>query len=759
MIRLVPLALLSATLIACSGDDTTTDSATTGVTDSGTTGGTDSGTTNGTDSGTTADSGTTGPTDSGGPPSDVDGDGFSVDEGDCDDDDDAVYPGATEDLTNGDDDDCDGLFDDLALMDSDKGDLILNELMVRPLEGDPDLGEWVELVNTSDVLIDLEGLILTDGDGNTWTLPDHVGIEPGGWFVLGASDVTDDNGDYTPDAVFSSVALADDTGSLVIASPAENLDTVAWDSANWPTTDGASMTLWSGAVTGLDNDAGGNWCDASTAFGAGDLGTPGSANDACPAFTDSDGDGEFADSDCDDDDAAVNSSATEVCDSIDNDCDGNIDDDDSSTDYTGELTYYDDIDGDGFGDETDTGTAYCDDPGDVSTDNTDCDDSDGTINPSATEVCDGVDNDCNALTDDDDSSTDYTGELTYYDDIDGDGFGDETDSGTAYCDDPGDVSTDNTDCDDSDGDSYPGATEIAGDGIDQDCDGSDLARGTPLSDLILGELVITEIMLDPEAVSDSVGEWFELYNNTADEVNLDGLEITDNGTNSTTLSGEILVAAGTYAVICVDQDTSTNGGVACDAEWGTYTLGNTDDEVVLSYGSVEFDRVEYDGGFGFVNPTGASLSLDSGVLDFTDNDDGSNWCEATSSYGDGDLGTPGSANDACPTTSFTYTWDDDIEPMFAVCSACHSGGSASGGFSDVLVYSDLADVLSIDVGSMPYIDAAGGDVANSYIWHKISDTQATVGGAGAQMPKGGPFFSKAELAVVATWIGEGAPEN
>lgn len=93
MIRLVPLALLSAALIACSGDDTTTDSATTGVTDSGTTGGTDSGTTIGTDSGTTADSGTTGPTDSGGPPSDVDGDGFSVDEGDCDDDDDGVRGG------------------------------------------------------------------------------------------------------------------------------------------------------------------------------------------------------------------------------------------------------------------------------------------------------------------------------------------------------------------------------------------------------------------------------------------------------------------------------------------------------------------------------------------------------------------------------------------------------------------------------------------------------------------------------------------
>ncbi len=428
-------------------------------------------------------------------------------------------------------------------------------------------------------------------------------------------------------------------------------------------------------------------------------------------------------------------------------------------DLGGEPTFYADADADGFGDEGDAGIVACTQPANTSTDNTDCDDSDGAINPDATEVCDGVDNDCDGDRDDDDSDIDYTGETTWYPDTDSDGFGDETDAGTPYCSPPSGVVADNTDCDDTDNTIHPGATETAGDGIDQDCDGSDLARGTPLSDLGAGDLVITELMPDPTAVSDSNGEWFELYNNTADEVNLDGLELTDNGSNSTTLSGEILVAGGSYAVICTNEDSTTNGGVTCDAEWPTFTLSNGDDEVILSYSGTEFDRVEYDDGVTFIaTPTGASLSLTDGVLDATSNDDGASWCEATSSYGDGDLGTPGSGNDACSTGStYTYTWVDDIQPMLDTeCSSCHSGGSSNGGFSDVLEYDDIVDQNSIDVSSMPYIDGAGADPNNSYIFHKVSNTQSSVGGAGGQMPQGGSLTTS-EVSMIETWISEGAP--
>jgi hypothetical protein len=81
----------------------------------------------------------------------------------------------------------------------------------------------------------------------------------------------------------------------------------------------------------------------------------------------------------------------------------------------------------------------------------DCDDVDGDINPNAQEICDDKDNDCDTLTDDDDSDT--YGQLEYKVDADGDGWGDEKASPERYCADPGSASsydaTTAQDCDDA----------------------------------------------------------------------------------------------------------------------------------------------------------------------------------------------------------------------------------------------------------------------------------------------------------------------
>ena len=98
------------------------------------------------------------------------------------------------------------------------------------------------------------------------------------------------------------------------------------------------------------------------------------------------GDGFTYDVDCNDDDSAVNPDATEVCDGIDNNCDGNIDE-------AGGSTWYADVDADTYGDPAST-TVSCDMPMGYVADNTDCNDGDAAINPAATEVCDGVDNNC-----------------------------------------------------------------------------------------------------------------------------------------------------------------------------------------------------------------------------------------------------------------------------------------------------------------------------------------------------------------------------
>ncbi|MBI2339387.1 MAG: FG-GAP repeat protein [Deltaproteobacteria bacterium] len=176
--------------------------------------------------------------------------------------------------------------------------------------------------------------------------------------------------------------------------------------------------------------------------------------------------------DCDDANSAINPVATEICDTIDNDCDGATDDDDSSV--TGQGTWYADSDGDGYGDESDTtGTLFCDDPGSgYAATNTDCDDSDSSINPSATEICDAsdTDEDCDGLADDDDSSA--TGKSSYYTDIDGDGYGDETASAVDYCDPPAGVAATNDDCDDGDSSTHPASTDTCFDGMDSNCDGT-----------------------------------------------------------------------------------------------------------------------------------------------------------------------------------------------------------------------------------------------------------------------------------------------
>ena len=88
---------------------------------------------------------------------------------------------------------------------------------------------------------------------------------------------------------------------------------------------------------------------------------------------------------------------------MDNDCDGAVDEDDAID----ASTWYEDGDGDNYGDPASSTTA-CDQPAGYTDDATDCDDGDGDVNPGETEVCDGKDNDCAGGVDDD--ALDTTGE-------------------------------------------------------------------------------------------------------------------------------------------------------------------------------------------------------------------------------------------------------------------------------------------------------------------------------------------------------------
>ncbi|MFH1463588.1 MAG: MopE-related protein [Pseudomonadota bacterium] len=164
--------------------------------------------------------------------------------------------------------------------------------------------------------------------------------------------------------------------------------------------------------------------------------------------------------DCDDTSDGANPGTDELCDGFDDDCDGVVDEDDAAD----APTWYLDADADGYGLDTST-LVQCYAPTGYAALGGECDDAHPTVNPAATEVCDGIDNDCSGQVD----GADAVDAATFYADSDGDGFGDPTSTRLA-CAQPSGYVGDVTDCDDGDATVYVGAPEVCDDGVVNDCD-------------------------------------------------------------------------------------------------------------------------------------------------------------------------------------------------------------------------------------------------------------------------------------------------
>ncbi|MDM8005420.1 MAG: MopE-related protein [Phycisphaerae bacterium] len=260
--------------------------------------------------------------------------------------------------------------------------------------------------------------------------------------------------------------------------------------------------------------------------------------------------------DCDDTSAAIKPGAAETCNGVDDDCDSRIDE-------GVKATFHADLDGDGYGDAGNT-TKACVAPTGYVADNTDCDDGNNAVHPGATEVCNGLDDDCdtkvdegvsntfyrdadgdmygtpndgiqvctppegyvsnsadcddgniaihpgatetcNSVDDDCDNTIDESVSTTFYVDADGDGYGDASNM-TEACTAPSGYVPDNTDCNDYDPNSHPGASDMPNDHIDQDCDGSDATSdsGDSQPGGILGSV---QVMISPQEAIDAGAQW------------------------------------------------------------------------------------------------------------------------------------------------------------------------------------------------------------------------------------------------------------
>ncbi len=179
---------------------------------------------------------------------------------------------------------------------------------------------------------------------------------------------------------------------------------------------------------------------------------------------------------------------------------------------------------------------------------------------------------------------------------------------------------------------------------------TDPSPPTAINDVDPGDVIITEIMINPSAVTDANGEWFELFNILSETVDIRGWTIEDESGKTHTIpdTDPILIPAGTFLVLGNNSEASSNGGVSVDHQYTAITLNNGGDTLlVFDVNGEEIDRVDYGTG-SFTVPTGGSLNLDPDGFGLNDNDDGANWCASTTPIGTGlDSGTPGSPNETC----------------------------------------------------------------------------------------------------------------
>ncbi len=404
---------------------------------------------------------------------------------DCDDRDASINPDGTEvcDALDA-DEDCDGLADD--------DDPSADSATFTTWFSDDDGDGYGDATGDTTACDAPAGHVADDGDCDDLAEDIHPGADE--------SDCTDPI-DYNCDG--STGYADDDSDGWAACEDCDDDEASAYPGGTEMPVDGIDGDCDGYEACYIDGDGDGYRADETTTRGSLSCTATGEAS----AGTDS--------GDCDDADASVSPAATETTgDEVDQDCDGVEScyaDDDGDSYHDGATTVEStDADCGDVGEALAANTGDCDsarsdvfpgadesdctDPTDYNCDGStgytdadsdgyaacaECDDTDAAVSPAATESCNGVDDDCDGSTDPD-TAIDAG---TWYADADADGFTDAASSLVA-CDEPAGYAAASSpeDCDDADATSFPGARELSDDGIDQDCDGSDLVSSVDTGD-------------------------------------------------------------------------------------------------------------------------------------------------------------------------------------------------------------------------------------------------------------------------------------
>ena len=415
--------------------------------------------------------------------------GYVLNNTDCNDNNTNVHPGATE-VCNGIDDDCDGQTDEgvttTYFQDAD-GDGFGNAAVTQQACSAPqgyvanntDCNDGNAAINPNTIwYLDADNDNYYTGSGVAQCASPGAGYKMSG--LTGGGDCNDNNANIHPGAVEICNNLDDDCDGQIDegAQPVNWYQDLDGDGFGNPSVSQSSCTQPNGYVlnntdcndnninvrpgateicNNVDDDCDGqvdegaqstNWYHDQDGDGYGD---PSVSQSSCTQPTGY----VLNNTDCNDNNTNVHPGATEVCNNVDDDCDG-------QTDEGVTATFYRDNDGDGFGNPAVTQQA-CSAPQGYVSNSTDCNDNNINVHPGATEVCNSLDDDC-------DGQTDEGVTTTFYRDSDGDGFGNPVETQQACIAPQGYVSN-STDCNDNNLNVHLGATEVCGNSIDDDCDG------------------------------------------------------------------------------------------------------------------------------------------------------------------------------------------------------------------------------------------------------------------------------------------------